>query len=126
MPVRSLTSSVMRWPDADTIHRAAAAWAEALSRREPAVVAVGYFGSYARGDAGVGSDLDLVILLRESALPFERRAVGWPSESLPVPAEVLAYTLAEWCALPERRPRFGRVLREETVWLLGAPPPDRP
>jgi len=116
----------MRWPDAETVRRAAADWAQALARSEPGVVAVGYFGSYARGDASVGSDLDLVVLLRESALPFERRAVPWPSEHLPVPADVLAYTLAEWEALPERRSRFARVLREETVWLVGSPPVGHP
>src|SRR5687768_9404967 len=89
MPVRSLTSSVLRWPDADTVHRAATVWAEALVAAEPEVVAVGYFGSYARGDAGVGSDLDLIVVVRESAIPFERRAAMWPLESLPVPADLL-------------------------------------
>ena len=122
MPVRSLTSSVMRWPDAETVRRAARTWSAALAEREADVVAIGYFGSYARGDAGVGSDLDLVVLLRQSALPFERRAACWPAETLPVPADLLAYTLAEWEALPEHQPRFARVLRDETVWIAGAPP----
>ena len=125
MPVRSLTSSVLRWPDAETVRRAAQAWAAALVEREPAVVAVGYFGSYARGDAGVGSDFDLVVLMSESALPFERRASAWPLESLPVPADLLVYTLAEWSALPHTSPRFARVLRDEARWLVGAPPAHR-
>ena len=124
MPVRSLASSVMRWPDADTVHRAACAWAMSLAEREADLVAAGYFGSYARGDAGVGSDLDLVVLVRDSALPFERRAARWPAEALPVPADVLVYTLAECEALPERRPRFARALRGETVWVVGVPPHD--
>jgi uncharacterized protein len=122
MPVRSLTSSVMRWPDAETVRRAAEAWGAALIEAEPAVVAVGMFGSYARGDAGVGSDLDLVVLMRESDLPFERRAAPWPVERMPVPTEVLVYTLVEWAALHERSPRFARTLREETLWLVGSPP----
>lgn len=121
MPVRSLTSSVLRWPEAEAVYDAAQGWAAALAAAEPAIVAVGCFGSYARGDAGVGSDLDLVVLLRESALPFERRAM-WSVEALPVPAQVLVYTLDEWQALPVRRPRFGRALRDETAWLTGVPP----
>src|SRR5688572_21807772 len=119
MPVRSLTSRVMRWPDADTVRRAAAAWAATQAAREPAVVAVGYFGSYARGDAGVGSDLDLVVLLRDSPVPFERRTIAFPAESLPVPADLLAYTLAEWHGLMEGGARFARTLAAETVWLVG-------
>ena len=122
MPVRSLTSSVLRWPDAETVHRAAQVWASALAAANPQVVAVGYFGSYARGDAGVGSDLDLVVLVRESDAPFERRAARWPAESLPVPADVLVYTLAEWDRLHERSPRFAAVLHDETRWLVGAAP----
>ncbi len=122
MPVRSSRSSVMRWPDAETVHQAALAWARALVQAWPGIVAAGYFGSYARGEAGVGSDLDLVVILRDSDLPFERRAVAWDIETLPTPAEVVAYTVDEWRRLPERSPRFARTLARETVWLVGAPP----
>ena len=122
MPVRSLTSPVLRWPDTETVRRAAEAWAAALAESEPAVVAIGYFGSYARGDAGVGSDLDLVTLVRESLLPFERRGALWPLEALPVPTDLLVYTLAEWDQLTRDATRFARVLRTETCWLVGSPP----
>jgi uncharacterized protein len=124
MPVRSLTSSVMRWPSADAVHAAAEAWAMALAAADPAVVAVGYFGSYARGDSGVGSDLDLIVLMRKSPTPFERRATTFNLESLPVPTEALVYTLAEWSALGRDRTRFSQMLRSDTRWLIGAPPPD--
>jgi hypothetical protein len=116
----------MRWPDPDAVRRAAAAWATALAARDADVVAVGYFGSYARGDWGVGSDLDLVVLVRESLLPFERRAAMWPAESLPVPADLLVYTLAEWETLGDRQPGFARVLRGETIWVVGSPSPPAP
>jgi len=122
MPVRSLTSSVLRWPDADTVRRAAEAWAAALAEAAPEVVSIGYFGSYARGDAGVGSDLDLVVVVRESGVPFERRGAMWPLESLPVPADLLVYTDAEWSKLADRSPRFAQVLHDETRWLVGFPP----
>ena len=123
MPVRSLTSSVLRWPDPESVHRAARARAIGLAAAHAEVAAVGCFGSYARGDAGVGSDLDLVVLIQESSVPFERRAAHWPPEALPVPADLLVYTLAEWQALAERRPLFFAMLRDEAQWLVGAPPP---
>jgi predicted nucleotidyltransferase len=89
---------------------------------DPAVLAIGYFGSYARGDAGVGSDLDLLVVVRESTLPFERRSATLDLESLPVPAEALVYTFVEWNALRRDRTRFSRMLHTETRWLVGAAP----
>lgn len=122
MPVRSWGSSLLRWPDREAVDRAVRAWAARLAEREPALVAVGYFGSFARGEAGVGSDVDLVVLLRASDLPRERRAARWPLEELPVPAEALVYTCEEWRRLPEISPRLHRTLATETVWVWGAPP----
>ncbi|MEM4847379.1 MAG: nucleotidyltransferase domain-containing protein [Thermosphaera sp.] len=112
-----MTSSVLTWPTREEVDRAARAWAEALAKEHDDVMAVGYFGSYARGNHGVGSDLELVVLLSKSRLPPERRSLGWPLHSLPVPADVLVYTLAEWARLKEGGTRFARMLEEETVWL---------
>ena len=52
--------------------------------------------------------------------PFERRAVTWPVEALPVPADLLVYTESEWQALVERGGRFAAVLSRETVWVWTA------
>lgn len=60
-------------------------------------------------------------LLKE--LPSWQRSLGLPLEELPVPAEALVYTLAEWQALPERSPRLAQTLRRETRWLLHHPAP---
>jgi len=121
MPVRSSSSRVLRWPDAPEVERAATEWAGAVARASSNVVGVGLFGSYARGDAGVGSDLDLIVLLSEVSEPFERRPARFPAETLPVPAEVLVYTLAEWRNLPTTSPRFAGVLNREARWLVGGP-----
>jgi len=48
------------------------------------LLAVGVFGSYGRGDAGVGSDLDLVLVLRECAEPIWDRLRRWDTGSLPL------------------------------------------
>jgi predicted nucleotidyltransferase len=80
------------------------------------VALVGYFGSYARGDWGVGSDLDMVIVVEESTQPFERRAIEWDLTSLPVPADVMVYTLAEWQS-SRSQSKFFQMLQEETVWV---------
>ena len=86
MPTRSSSSPVARWPDRATVDAAARAWAATEAARRPDLVRLGYFGSYARGEPGPGSDLDLVAVLRESALPFERRGLEWDLLGLPVAA----------------------------------------
>lgn len=117
-----MSSSVLSWPDRRSVDAAARRWAGSAAPAHPGTLAVGYFGSYARGDAGVGSDLDLVVVVDRAALPFFERALEWSLTELPVPAEVLIYTSDEWRRLAEEGARFARVLRDETVWVWGALP----
>jgi hypothetical protein len=116
MPVRSLSSSVLKWPDRQTVDAAVRRWAEETARGRRDILRIGYFGSYARGDWGVGSDLDLVMVVETSDEPFERRSAEWDTAGLPVPTDLLVYTRREWESLPQDT-RFGRVLRTETVWI---------
>ena len=116
MPVRSLNSSVLRWPDAKEVDQAVRQWARGMGQQKPEMLRAGYFGSYARGDWGVGSDLDVVVLVERAEDPVERRALRWDVTQLPVPAEVLVYTVQEWEAV-KMRGRFGKALSGETVWV---------
>lgn len=118
MPVRSLNSSVLRWPDRSTVDRAVREWAQAERKRHPELQRLGYFGSYARGNWGVGSDLDLVAVVDRSSEPFERRCLTWDTTSLPVPAELLVYTADEWESLRHKGGRFIRMLEREVVWVF--------
>jgi predicted nucleotidyltransferase len=78
---------------------------------------LGFFGSYARGDWGVGSDLDLIAVVTSSNAPFERRSVEYDLTALPVPAEILVYTEEEWEALRQRGGRFVETIDAESIWL---------
>lgn len=115
MPAKSSSSSVRIWPDASTVVHALHFWAQKAAIARPEVVRVGYVGSYSRGDWGVGSDLDVVILVSATDTPWERRAAEWDFTEFPVPVDVLVYTLEEW----ERLGREGRLarLREEAIWV---------
>ncbi len=117
MPVRSLTSSVLRWPDREAVEAAVGDWAAGVVEARQHVLAVGYFGSYVRGDWGVGSDVDLVMLVNQSDLPFEVRAAAFDTTVLPVPAELVVYTVEEWDRL-QVVPGFARTLAKEAVWLV--------
>ena len=118
MPVTSSSSPVKRWPTREAVLDGLDAWAAAEANRRPELRALGYFGSYARGDEGFGSDLDLIAVVAQSPLPFMERARNWKTETLPVPADVLVYTVEEWKALRNGAGRFARVLAAETVWLI--------
>ena len=122
MPVRSLSSSVLKWPDRETVRRAALEWALSEAARRPELLNLGYFGSYARGDWGVGSDLDLVAITSASSRPFDERSRDWRLEHLPVPAEILVYTATEWERLASEDNRFFLRLAQEVVWLIGDTP----
>ncbi len=116
MPVRLLSSPVLKWPDAQTVDRAVRRWAKDIAQNRKNVLRLGYFGSYAREDWGVGSDLDLIVIVKHSDLPFERRSVGWNVVALPVPVDLLIYTQAEWNGLRERR--FYSTVMREAIWVL--------
>jgi predicted nucleotidyltransferase len=117
MPVRSLSSSVFTWPDRIQVDEAARAWAAEAARQHPELLKAGYFGSYARGDWGVGSDLDLVAIVEETCERFERRSLSWDLSKLPVQAELLIYTEDEWLRLRAEGSRFARTLAREVVWV---------
>ena len=118
MPVRSSNSHVLAWPPRDAVAAAARAWGAALKASRSDVVRVGYFGSYARGDWGVGSDLDLVIILSECSEPPLRRGLAFDTISgFPVPVDLLVYTVDEWDRLGAEEAPFVRRLRAEVAWV---------
>jgi predicted nucleotidyltransferase len=91
-------------------------WSANLARSHPEVLAVGYFGSYARGDWGMGSDLDLVMIVKKSARPFTERARQWDTTELPVPVDLLVYTEDEWEAMRDGN-SFRDTMEKEGVWV---------
>ena len=110
--------SVHKWPDAETVERAARHWAHMLADCHPKVIRVGYFGSSARGCWGVGSDLDLIVIVSHAKEPFERRAARFAARSFPLPAEILVYTQDEWQALLTQRSPFAQTVEREVMWLF--------
>lgn len=117
MPVRSLNSAVLKWPRREEVLAAARRWAAGLRASDPTVELAACFGSCARNDWGVGSDLDLIVVVRETALSVvERRARYEPTE-VPVPVDIWVYTRAEWESLRDGNPPFWRRLQREMLDL---------
>jgi len=91
-------------------------WSIEQAQHRPDLERLGYFGSYARGDWGVGSDLDLIAVITQTSDPFERRNLKWDLDDLPVPAEILVYSIKEWIAIRKRCNIFSRMLNNEVIW----------
>ena len=102
------------------------AWAKKEAARHPGLLRLGYYGSYARGDDGVGSDVDLVAVVEDSSVSFERRSLAWDLMDLPVPADLGVFTLAEWERLSNEESRFAKVIEREAVWLFEGGPASKP
>jgi len=105
---------VLTWPDRQEIEHALRQWVQTHVVHRPDVLRVGYFGSYAHDDWGVGSDLDLIILLTDTEQPMTRRARMWDTLSLPVPTDVLVYTVDEWRTLHQRH---ARLVQQPICWV---------
>lgn len=120
MPVRSLHSCVLRWPEPGEVLPALQDWIRRRAVEHPELLGAACIGSHARGDAGPGSDLDLVLVVSDAPSDRAQRHAAWPIEQLPVPTDLWVLTAAEWRALP-RNSRFGRLLRQEARWLYRAP-----
>ncbi len=61
-------------------------------------MAVVLFGSFASGRAVPGSDLDVLIVLRDDPRPFLDRIPDYAPDDVPFPVDVFPYTMAEIAA----------------------------
>jgi predicted nucleotidyltransferase len=74
------------------------------------------FGSLARNDAVPGSDADLLLILRESNLPFWERSACYRPANVGIGVDVFAYTQTELEGMLEAGNSFiVRALREGIV-----------
>ncbi|MGF1567610.1 MAG: nucleotidyltransferase domain-containing protein [Nodosilinea sp.] len=75
-------------------------------------------GSYATNTAGVGSDLDIVLVVAHSDVPLHQRSLAWDFSALPVAVDVLVYTLVEWQSMVSTAGRMATTLQQETIWVI--------
>ena len=77
---------------------------------------MGLFGSYGRGTASVGSDLDL-LLVAEASGPQQQRLLSWPLERLPLSCDALVLTQAEYDQLIQEGSRMAVELQRVLRWI---------
>ncbi len=91
---KSYGSVQVFWVDEDALARLLEDLA-AYYRQYPEVEAVVLFGSLAKGSFSVGSDVDLLLILRESSLTFPDRIPVYLPDRAPVDVQVFPYTVDE-------------------------------
>ncbi len=117
MPVRLLGSAVLKWPDREKVIEAARKWARSVSKMHPQILRIGIVGSCARGDWGVGSDLDILLEVSKSKEPFGRRLLNLDTSQIPVPTEMLVYTKDEIAKMRKDGRRFILEAERIGIWL---------
>lgn len=117
MPVRLLTQSVMRWPDSAQVLQETSAWAEHQGQVHASLQRVAVFGSYGRGTAGVGSDLDLLLIDGAAEGPQHERLTRWALELLPLSCDALVLTPHEFSTLMASDQRMAQELGRDARWL---------
>ena len=122
MPPPSLSGSVFRWPSSASVIEKAAHWARRQAAAHLELEAVGVFGSYGRSDAGVGRDLDLLLVLRKCELPIWERLRPWDTADLPLATDLLVYSRSEWESLPDWNPKLAATLSRDLRWLIAPQP----
>jgi len=87
-----------------------------LMEMHPEIERVLLFGSLSRGEAVPGSDADVLLVLRDCALPFEKRGGHCFPRDAGIGVDVFAYTRAELDVMRASGHAFViQALRESTV-----------
>lgn len=119
MPIRSLNSSVFKWPGREEVLAAARLWAAEVARTDPGLTRIFCVGSYARGDWGVGSDLDVIVVTETAeGMSLVDRRRRYEAVDMPVPVDIWVCTPVEWAAMGEDRPMLRDRLDTEALDLL--------
>ena len=118
MPVRSLTQSVWRWPEPEQVLQGVHGWARQQQQDSPNLQQVGVFGSYGRGTAAFGSDLDLILVDDQATGPQSERLRQWPLADLPLSCDALVLTPSDWEQRLNDGSRMADELKRDLRWLL--------
>ena len=106
MPQLSSSGSVLRWLSAEIVLEQADHRAFDHAEGYPEVEAVGVFRASGCGDTGVGGELDLVLVLRESGLLIWKRLRSSNIWNLPLSTDLLVYCRKECDTSPRLEHHF--------------------
>ncbi len=95
MPKKSSLSVKITYFNKQAVEEALRKYLSELKERQPQIEKVILFGSFLQERSIPGSDLDLLLVLRASSLPFLERIPHYMPSSFPVGVDVFPYTQEE-------------------------------
>lgn len=114
---RSSNSVKVVFADKSRVLHQLRAYAVEIQRNRPEVEKVGLFGSYAVDTYGPASDVDLLIILRQSCKRFMDRIPDYLPENLSIGCDVFPYTNEEVDRMTQENVPWIRHILKEVVWL---------
>ena len=117
MPGKSSNSVKVVFADKNKILRQLADYTIKVKQSRPEVEKVGLFGSYATDTFGPASDVDLLIILRQSSKRFLDRIPDYLPENLSVSCDVFPYTNEEIEKMKQEGTPWIRHILKEVVWF---------
>lgn len=116
MQKKSLNFYKIKWFEKKDIENALKKWANKILSQHKNILKIGYFGSYAKGNWNVGSDIDILIIVESSSEPFYKRSLLFDTLELPIPADLFVYTESELIQLKDSK-FVKEVVKEEVIWI---------
>ncbi len=117
MPEKSSNFAKVFFADKDKVLRQLKDYAKKLKRTSPEVEKVGLFGSYVTDTFGPASDVDLLIILKQSSKCFLDRIPDYIPDNLSVSCDVFPYTSEEVERMKKDYNLWLRHILKEVVWL---------
>lgn len=102
MPVRSLHSSKIVWPTEDEVISSVKLFAKKVRSDFSQVIDIYLIGSYANQNAGVGSDIDLIIIVK-NITEKKKLYLELPTEKLILSADVQVFSENDWLKMKGSR-----------------------
>jgi predicted nucleotidyltransferase len=106
------------WLNLDEVKGRLTKAVQKLARRHPEIVEVWLFGSLARSQAVPGSDADVLLILKESDLPFLERGAYYQPEFCGVGVDLFAYTRKELEDMEKAGHQFLKRIKADRVCLF--------
>jgi len=108
----SSISARVRYADPERIRKAVQAHAAALRAAHPEIRSIRWFGSWPKGTAAPGSDVDLFILVDRSDKPARDRMPDFLPRTFPVGIDLFVYTEDELRRLRTEHPSLAETIQE--------------
>ena len=102
MQKKSYGSARTRFLNRERIEEAILRYAQRIAGEYPEILKIVLFGSFANGVPTPKSDVDILVVLKESTLPFHLRMAQFLDPDFPLDMEIFPYTKDE-LALPFAR-----------------------